>query len=135
MIEKMKFLNLTGPKDDIDRVVDQYLSKYEIQLENTLSELKSVQNISPYSDINPYKETLQKANVLADMVKNTDIPSRSITLEEAVNIIETIDKELSSLREEQHNLETELSKCKESLTDIAHFKDLHYNIQDRKSVV
>lgn len=74
MIEKMKFLNLTGPKDDIDRVVDQYLSKYEIQLENTLSELKSVQNISPYSDINPYKETLQKANVLADMVKNTDIP-------------------------------------------------------------
>ena len=53
MIEKMKFLNLTGPKDDIDRVVDQYLSKYEIQLENTLSELKSVQNISPYSDINP----------------------------------------------------------------------------------
>lgn len=130
MIEKMKFLNLTGPKDDIDRVVDQYLSKYEIQLENTLSELKSVQNISPYSDINPYKETLQKANVLADMVKNTDIPSRSITLEEAVNIIETIDKELSSLREEQHNLETELSKCKESLTDIAHFKDLHYNIQD-----
>ena len=78
MIEKMKFLNLTGPKDDIDRVVDQYLSKYEIQLENTLSELKSVQNISPYSDINPYKETLQKANVLADMVKNTDIPSRSL---------------------------------------------------------
>ena len=24
MIEKMKFLSITGPKDDIDRVVEQY---------------------------------------------------------------------------------------------------------------
>lgn len=130
MIEKMKFLSLTGPKDDIDRVIDQYLSKYEIQLENTLSELKSVQNISPYLEINPYKETLQKANILADMVKNTTVSSRSITLEQAVNIIETLDTDLISLKEEQNKLQTEISKCNTLLTDIAHFRDLHYNIQD-----
>ena len=34
MIEKMKFLSITGPKTDIDRVVNTYLSKYEIHLEN-----------------------------------------------------------------------------------------------------
>lgn len=28
MIEKMKFLSITGPKTDIDRVVNTYLSKY-----------------------------------------------------------------------------------------------------------
>ena len=28
MIEKMKFLSITGPKADIDRVVNTYLSKY-----------------------------------------------------------------------------------------------------------
>lgn len=39
MIEKMKFLSITGPKTDIDRVVNTYLSKYEIHLENALSEL------------------------------------------------------------------------------------------------
>lgn len=32
MIEKMKFLSITGPKADIDRVVNEYLSKYEIQI-------------------------------------------------------------------------------------------------------
>ena len=32
MIEKMKFLSITGPKADIDRVVDTYLSRYEIPL-------------------------------------------------------------------------------------------------------
>ena len=26
MIEKMKFLSITGPKSDIDRVVNEYLS-------------------------------------------------------------------------------------------------------------
>ena len=39
MIEKMKFLSITGPKTDIDRVVNDYLSKYEIHLENAMAQL------------------------------------------------------------------------------------------------
>ena len=39
MIEKMKFLSMTGPKADIDRVVNQYLAKYEIHLENAMAQL------------------------------------------------------------------------------------------------
>ena len=69
MIEKMKFLSITGPKDDIDRVVDQYLSKYEIQLENALSELKTVANLRPYLEINPYKAELQTAAALMEEIK------------------------------------------------------------------
>ena len=33
MIVKMKFLSISGPKNDIDRVCEVYLSKYEMQLE------------------------------------------------------------------------------------------------------
>ena len=29
MIVKIKFLNISGPKNDIDRVCEVYLSKYE----------------------------------------------------------------------------------------------------------
>ena len=61
MIVKMKFLSITGPKADIDRVVNTYLSKYEIHLENALTELSTMQNITPYIQINPYKETLKQA--------------------------------------------------------------------------
>ena len=39
MIAKMKFINMIGPKEDLDIVVEKYLSKYEIQLENTMAEL------------------------------------------------------------------------------------------------
>ena len=47
MIEKMKFLSITGPKADIDRVVDTYLSRYESHLENALSEVKTVKDLRP----------------------------------------------------------------------------------------
>ena len=65
MIEKMKFLSMTGPKADIDRVVNQYLAKYEIHLENAMAQLSQVQNLSPYIQINPYKELLGQAALIA----------------------------------------------------------------------
>ena len=60
----MKFLSVTGPKEDIDRVVNDYLSKYEIHLENALSELKTVKSLRPYIEINPYNDKLTKAACL-----------------------------------------------------------------------
>ena len=45
MIEKMKFVSITGPREDIDRVVNNYLSRYEIHLENALTELTDVKNL------------------------------------------------------------------------------------------
>lgn len=52
----MKFVSITGPNDDIDRVINQYLSKYEIHLENSMLELQSSNYVSPYLEANPYKE-------------------------------------------------------------------------------
>ena len=61
MIEKMKFLSITGPKADIDRMTETYLSKYEIHLENALSELTEVANLSPFLEINPYKRLFRQS--------------------------------------------------------------------------
>ena len=38
----MKFINMVGPKEDLDMVVEKYLGKYEIQLENTMVALKEL---------------------------------------------------------------------------------------------
>ena len=64
MIVKMKFLSISGPRIDIDRVCDVYLSKYEMQLENALTELKTTNNLLPFAEMNPYKEPLAKQNSL-----------------------------------------------------------------------
>ena len=49
MIEKMTFLNISGPKEDIDRMVDDYLGKYPIHLENALSELSEVRDLYTFT--------------------------------------------------------------------------------------
>ena len=99
MIVKMKFLSITGPKADIDRVVEQYLSKYEIHLENALSELKTVQNLTPYIQINPYKEKLKLAEdytgLLPEDARKTGKP---MTLESAINCIQETDRVLAKLK-------------------------------------
>ena len=64
MIVKMKFINISGPRNDIDRVTDLYLSRYEIQLESALSELKTVDNLRPFVEINPYRDVLARQTSL-----------------------------------------------------------------------
>ena len=59
----MKFLSITGPKDDIDRAVNQYLSQYEIHLENALTQLSQARHVTPYIQTNPYRDLLNKAKV------------------------------------------------------------------------
>ena len=108
VIEKMKFLSITGPKDDIDRVVEQYLSKYEIQLENALSELKTVASLRPYLEINPYKAELQTAETLMKEIDGTAGTGTNVTqklsVEDAVNTIHSLDEQLKSLRTKKEAL-------------------------------
>ena len=82
MIVKMNFLSITGPKDDIERMAEQYLSKYEIQLENALTELKTVHNLRPYTDKNPYDEVLKQAKeyLPADLKTNRTFPEMTVKL-------------------------------------------------------
>ena len=60
MIVKMRFLNISGPRDDIDRVCEKYLSKYEMQIENAVTELKTTENIMPFVEVNRTEIHLQR---------------------------------------------------------------------------
>ena len=106
MIEKMKFLSITGPKEDIDRVVDTYLSRYEIHLENALSELKTVKDLRPYIETNPYKDVLEKAQGLVESYHDliTDQTDRNMKLEEAVEVINSLDTQLKELTDQKNAL-------------------------------
>ena len=115
MIEKMKFLSITGHKGDIDRVVDQYLSKYEIHLENALSELKTVTDLRPFNENNPYKEDLQKSeDLIADYLGEAADKSllaadsrsgKDLTVEKAAEFVRTLDQDLQVLCAERTKLE------------------------------
>ena len=129
MIVKMKFLSITGPKADIDRVVNEYLSKYEIHLENALSELKDVKNLKPYLEINPYREWLAKANEYAQLIQeDASVSSESVTLDEAVNTLKSLEKQINTINERRTELEEKLEGLKKSLHNIEPFVGFDYNI-------
>lgn len=130
MIVKMKFLSITGPKADIDRVAEKYLSKYEIQLENTLSELKTVEDLRPYVEINPYKDLLVKANEYLSIIDTKSVKSTdTITLDEAINFIQRLDITVNDLKEKKLKLEEEKAKYLELLQKIEPFRELNYNVE------
>lgn len=131
MIEKMKFLSITGPKGDIDRVVDTYLSRYEIHLENALSELKTVKDLRPYIEVNPYKEELTRANALMEsyhslMPRHSD---KKISLEEAVEVIHGLDQKLRELTARRDELTVQRDELQESRDRVAPFTGLNYNVE------
>lgn len=138
MIEKMKFLSITGPKADIDRVVNTYLSKYEIHLENALSELTTVQNLTPFLEINPYKEALNTANLFceelnsfaADTVKaeTAQAATQTMDVETALDTIRRIQTDYQDLNKKRSDLENQLTTVDESLRVIRPFRNLDFDI-------
>ena len=125
----MQFLSLTGPKEDIDRVIDQYLSKYEIHLENALSELQSVADLTPFLSINPYKTTFQHAEDLIRLIDGSNLHADpSISLEEAIAVIEDLDQQMDSFRETDIVLEQQRTQLQSSLDLITPFTNLNFDI-------
>ena len=125
----MQFLSLTGPKEDIDRVIDQYLSKYEIHLENALSELQSVADLNPFLSINPYKTTFQHAEELIHLIDTSNLHvDPSISLEEAIAVIEDFDQQMDSFRETDIVLEQQRTQLQSSLDLITPFTNLDFDI-------
>ena len=128
MIEKMKFLSLTAPKTEFDRVVDSYLSKYEIHLENALSELRSVKDLRPFVETNPYREEWKLANDLVQNLPAQSTPVRERSLEEAVDAVRSIRQTLAQLNDREAELEKQLETYTSSYEQVAPFTQLNYDI-------
>ena len=68
MIVKMRFLNISGPRDDIDRVCEKYLSKYEMQIENAVTELKDDGKYHAVRGSEPVQRSACKAEQFAQLL-------------------------------------------------------------------
>ncbi len=126
----MNFLSITGPKDDIERMAEQYLSKYDIQLENALTELKTVRNLRPYTDKNPYEEEIRQAREYFPQNLKTEKEFPDMTAEKAIEILRSAENKLEVMRREKEELIRQREKCKHSMDSIYPFQELQYGIHD-----
>ena len=129
MLEQMKFLSITGPKDDIDRAIEQYVSKFDIQLENALVELKSVKGLQSFSEINPYKEVYASANKLLDSYPTINISTGGyMDVVKASEFIRKLDAEISKQNQALKKLFDKIKDAEEGLSKIEQFIGLNYDM-------
>ncbi len=132
MIVKMKFLSISGPKTDIDRVIEQYLSKYEIQLENAITELKTTENLIPFMDVNPYKELLNKANEYVRILKKKDETGKKLPAsdEEARAFLQKVNEEYQTLAEQNMEVKKQKQALKEKQALLSPFQSLDLDLSE-----
>ena len=130
MIAKMKFVSLSGPKADIDRMVNKYLSKYEIHLENALTALGEEQHLVPYVQKNPYKDLLATAGIYTELLPPGTAEGPEIPLTDAIDLIGEVDSRLTGLREKKSELDAELLELRESMKKIEPYQGLEYDLKE-----
>ena len=126
MIVKMKFINISGPRNDIDRVTDLYLSRYEIQLESALSELKTVDNLRPFVEINPYRDALNKAAEFVGYLPNADdvTPDTTLGLDDMFEVVRKANEDYQTLQEKKEKLKKKTEELRAKQLIIAPFRPL-----------
>ena len=152
MIEKMEFLSIIGPRDQLDRVTEKYLGKYEIQLENTVGELKNLKNIVPSSESNPYREWIGRAQEAAAIVEGRPgagasekkaasagkagtkgasagrEAAQALSPEAAVETVRWADQLMEEAKREKTRLQTELKKKQGLLEAVRPYLELHFEL-------
>lgn len=130
MVEKMELLHITGPKDDIDRVMDVYLSKYDIHFENAIASLSDLTNVRPFVETNVYKDAYGKAKRLWEYVKEeTGTPERRMKPKEAEQIVEKNWEQAEEIVRRQEELREERLKMEDLIHQIEPFRELDYEFR------
>ena len=139
MIEKIEFLSIIGPKDQLDRVTEKYLGRYEIQLENTVAELKNLKDIVPNTENNPYREWVGKAQAAVALLKEKQpvdkgkmsldgTKTEQMTPEEAIAVISAADEAIEEHNRSKSRIQEERKKKTELLESIRPFLELHFEV-------
>lgn len=129
MIVKMRFLSISGPKVDIDRVCDKYLSKYEMQLENAVAELKTTDNLQSFVEVNPYREPLAKAEQFTALLKENKAHVDAVmTQDEMMTLIRDVNHDYLELQEKKELLKKKEDDLKEKLNVLEPFCPLEIEL-------
>lgn len=130
----MKFVTIMGLQSDIDRMVDQYLSKYEIHFENALTELYGSKSLRPFTSPNPYAPYLERVNNLWGYLGEEDqqesekvIDSPSIEMLEVS--IDQMEGHIAPYLEKDKELKAFKEEMEKSLSMISLFEGIDYPIE------
>ena len=134
MITKMSMVNITGPRDDIDRMSDQYLSHYDIHLENTLKELSDIRTLKPYTSPDPYKPLSQRIDDLLQLSPTEQnaaaIEPRSLDFDYIKRLVEQVEHDVKTEQEKLQKVNQEITQLTTDFNKYEPFEKIDYPLDD-----
>ena len=124
----MKLLHITGPRNDIDRVVRLYLDKYDIHFENAMTSLNNLKNVRPFVETNLYKEAAQMGEELKQYLEVSRKTDLEVTPEQAQGIILDVHGQMGDVVKQQGEVQEELRQLKEWMAETAPFIGLDFEL-------
>ena len=129
MIVKMKFLQISGPETDIDRMCNQYLAKHEMQLENAIAELKTTDTLLPFVEVNPYRASLARAEQFCGLLEgDKPAPDLSMDKESMMSTLWDIQHEYVEMQEKREILKKQSDDTKESANALEPFRTMNVDL-------
>ena len=130
MVEKMKLLHITGPKHDIDRVMKQYLTKYDIHFENAITNLGNIVNVRPFMETNVYKEVHLNGSELLKYLKAWEgEPLEELDPGPAREIIKDAYEHTAQILKRQQELAGRNKELNEFMLSIESFRNLDFEFK------
>lgn len=130
MVEKMELLHITGPREDIDRVMDVYLSNYDIHFENAMTSLGSLSNVRPFAETNIYRDAYRKAEELWTYIREgAPVTYPQMKPKEAEEIVKAACEMVEESRKKQEALRAECARLEELMRQIEPFRELDYEFR------
>ncbi|MCL1842847.1 MAG: hypothetical protein FWF79_03465 [Defluviitaleaceae bacterium] len=120
----MKYISLTGHISGMNHVVNRWLSRFDIQLEPTRHNL-----MKPFTTLNPYALTLQKAEKFAKIAGRPPALYVPVLPAEAVNLVESAAAIYEQRDIRLRELENQLSQARLQIDEIMHFSSLNIDLR------
>ena len=123
MVAKMKYISITGHIASMNHVVSRYLGRYDIQLEQAANGL-----MEPFTTLNPYAQTLRKAEQFAGIVGVPPTLYVPMASAEAVNLVEDASVAYENRDTLLRTLEAQLVETRKHIDILRHFTSLEVEL-------
>ena len=119
----MKHVTITGTYTQLDRIIEQYISRYDIQLE--LNE-----NADAFAGINPYAEIIKKCeNFFGDLTAPDD-GEIDLSNDEALDILSRASAFFEEREAGVRDIKKEADDITEIIDSITPYRDIDFNFAD-----
>ena len=107
MIEKMQYISITGPLEEIDWAIENHLANQEIHLEYAIQKHENLEGLRTVIDENPYQRVAEKAEFFMQFLNETAQVYFPIKNKEATSMVESVYQRYQNTTKNFEDLEYE----------------------------